>query len=291
MLVATRDPLLQSGAPDASRATRAAAPRFAGLMTGLQIAGSLLALPVGLVSGYSVYHANFSAEARCQNLRANIISTLDKSADASTLRMLVRRDVTAFEVSCATVDPDAVAAFRSLFAARPQPAKMPLAAPPAPAGREMQATRATAQPPAAKVKPAAAESVPDQHAATASDAAWLAAVRHALVHSPDEKPLPAASAADGKPPIHIPSRPASNELNENPNPVVAPVATVPGPPSTAPAPTAPADADHPVPPALVVGPSQPANVAANAVERSRSVNWYARIPLIGRAFGGGGEPH
>ena len=177
-------------------------------MTGLQIAGSLLALPVGLVSGYSVYHANFSAEARCQSLRANIISTLDKSADASTLRMLVRRDVAAFEASCGTVDPDAVAAFRSLFAARTQPAKLPLAVPPVPAAHEVQATKATAPPAAAKAKPVVVESVPAQRPATASDAAWLAAVRHALVHSPDQKPLPASSAADAKPPMRILNRPA-----------------------------------------------------------------------------------
>ena len=116
------------GHPRLRGAVRRDAPRFAGLMTGLQIAGSLLALPVGLASGYSIYHANFSAEAQCQSLRGNIVSTLDKSADASTLRMLVRRDVAAFEASCGDVDPDAVAAFRTLFAARTQPATMRKAA-------------------------------------------------------------------------------------------------------------------------------------------------------------------
>ena len=40
---------------------------------------------------------------------------LDKNVDASTLRMLVRRDAMAFEKSCGAVDPDAVAAFKTLL--------------------------------------------------------------------------------------------------------------------------------------------------------------------------------
>ena len=59
----------------------------------LQVVGSLLAIPVGLASAYSIYRANFSADTTCQTLRANIVSMLDKSVDAGTRRMLVRRDV------------------------------------------------------------------------------------------------------------------------------------------------------------------------------------------------------
>ncbi len=292
MLVATRDPPLYSGAPEASGAVRRDAPRFAGLMTGLQIAGSLLALPVGLVSGYSVYHANFSAEARCQSLRGNIVSTLDKSADASTLRMLVRRDVAAFEASCGDVDPDAVAAFRTLFTARTKLATMRKVAAPAPAAREGQGTKASAQPPAAKSKPASAEAVPAQRAAAASDAAWLAAVRHALVHRHEEMPLPEASRAEARPPLHGLGRPAV-EPDGNPKTVAAPVAMISVAPSYVVAPAAPADADHPVPPAPIVGPLPRATAAASPVERlgDKNGNWFTRLPLIGRAFGGSGEPH
>ena len=96
MLVASRDPPLYSGAHEVSHISghhAAHAPHATRFMTALQLIGSVLAIPVGLASGYSIYHANFSPEARCQSLRANIISMLDKSADASTLRMLVRRDV------------------------------------------------------------------------------------------------------------------------------------------------------------------------------------------------------
>ena len=108
--------MLHPGAPDTSHAAHpghaAHGPGFTRFMTVVQVAGSLLAIPLGLASGYSIYHSSFSAEARCQGLRANIISMLDKSADASTLRMLMRRDVADFETACGTVDPDAVEGFQ-----------------------------------------------------------------------------------------------------------------------------------------------------------------------------------
>lgn len=95
------------------------------LASTMQIVGSLLAVPLGLASGYSIYKANFSAETTCQQLRGNIIAMLDKSVDATTRRMLVRRDVEAFEANCGSVDPDAHAAFKRLLAAE-QPVAVPL---------------------------------------------------------------------------------------------------------------------------------------------------------------------
>jgi hypothetical protein len=88
--------------------------------------GAMLAIPVGLASAYSIYHTNFTTEARCETLRSNIVSMLDKNADPAALRMLMRRDVMTFEKSCASVDPDAVVAFRKLLvhnklATRPEP--------------------------------------------------------------------------------------------------------------------------------------------------------------------------
>ena len=121
MLVAKRDPF-HPGAHDASFRIRApprmpgsAAPRLARAMSALQIVGTLLAIPVGIGSAYSMYRANFSVEATCQSLRANIVVMLDKSVDASTRHMLVRRDVEAFEHSCGAVDPDATAAFKACW--------------------------------------------------------------------------------------------------------------------------------------------------------------------------------
>ena len=42
---------------------------------------------------------------------------LDKNVDAHTRHMLARHDVEAFEKTCANVDPDATAAFKSLLSA------------------------------------------------------------------------------------------------------------------------------------------------------------------------------
>jgi hypothetical protein len=118
MLVATRDPMPAPGAHDGSprpphlpghsRSTR--------FMTAMQVLGSVLAIPVGLASAYSVYRANFSVDTTCQTLRANIISMLDKKLDPTTQRMLVRHDVETFEKTCGGVDPDAEAAFKALLA-------------------------------------------------------------------------------------------------------------------------------------------------------------------------------
>ena len=64
MLVATRDPMHSPGAHDGS--PRPLASRSSRFMTAMQIAGSVLAIPVCLGSAYSVYHANFSVETTCQ---------------------------------------------------------------------------------------------------------------------------------------------------------------------------------------------------------------------------------
>ena len=107
-----------------------------------------------IASAYSFYRANFAPETTCQNLRSRIIALLDKSVDASTRRMLVRRDVQEFEKSCAAVDPDATAAFKSLLAAEKSaaaPAAAQTAAPP-PAAPKVQRTE-TAPPKEAVRKP------------------------------------------------------------------------------------------------------------------------------------------
>jgi len=119
--VASRDPF-HSDAHDAASSqgadgARRAAPRLARTVNMLQVVGSLLAIPVGLASGYSIYRANFSVDTTCQSLRANIVTMIDKSIDASTRRILVRHDVETFEQTCGKVDPDATAAFKALLAA------------------------------------------------------------------------------------------------------------------------------------------------------------------------------
>ena len=197
MLVARRDPF-HPGAHDAASSQGAdvagrAAPRLARTVNMLQVVGSLLAIPVGLASGYSIYRANFSVETTCQSLRANIVSMIDKSVDAGTRRMLVRRDVESFEQTCGAIDPDATAAFKALLAAD-KPAA-PIAAPVA---RRVEAppkelVRKADPPPQATAKlpaapPAAAAAEPVRRDPAVSDAQWLDAVRQALVAHGAEPP-------------------------------------------------------------------------------------------------------
>ena len=123
MLVATRDPMPSPGVHDgASRPPHGQkASHTTRLVAAMQIAGSVLAIPVGLGSAYSIYRANFSVDTTCQTLRANIISMIDKKIDATARRMLVRHDVETFEKTCGGVDPDAEAAFKTLLAADKEP--------------------------------------------------------------------------------------------------------------------------------------------------------------------------
>ena len=127
MLVAKRDPF-HPGAHDNSHSDfdigprPARAPRLARTMSALQMVGTLLAVPLGIGSAYTMYRANFSAESTCQSLRASIVSMLDKNVDAHTRHLLARHDVETFEKSCASVDPDATAAFKALLAADAKPA-------------------------------------------------------------------------------------------------------------------------------------------------------------------------
>lgn len=307
MLVARRDPF-HPGAHDAAYSPGAAgggAPRLARTMTVLQVVGSLLAIPVGLASAYSIYRANFSVETTCQSLRANIVSMIDKSVDAGTRHMLVRRDVEKFEQACGAIDPDATAAFKDLLAAD-KPAT-PVAAPvarradvaPNEAVRKTDPhPQATAKLPAATGSPAVATAVRRDPAV--SDAQWLAAVRGALLTHHAERPAADAVKAPIAP-VAVPAeRPASQEAAL---PVYAPavapapaLAIAPAAPVVAPVlppaasvatPAAPqADANHPVPPAAIPDPADTA-AARSDQQHSRIGRWIARVPLLGPVWENG----
>ena len=256
MLVARRDPPLHSEAADDLRVYGHPVRHTSRLMTAVQVISTLVAIPVGLASVYSIYRSNFTAEARCETLRGGIISMLDKSADASTLRMLVRRDVVTFETSCGAVDPDAVKAFKALLAAkdapkaepkvvsRPAPAEPPKqvvrepvqkpvemakpAAPPKAAATAAEAKPAEAKPAEAKAaetkaaETKAAEAKPVRRDAETSDANWINSVREALTHAPAEQEQ-AAKALPETPPQPV-------ETNLQPSPVPAVVQPPPAPP-------------------------------------------------------------
>jgi hypothetical protein len=284
MLVARRDPPLHSGAHEASHFSGVPAahttPGVARLMTVLKVAGSLLAIPVGLVSGYSIYHANFSPEAKRQSLRASIISMLDKNADASTLRLLVRRDVSAFEGACGAVDPDAVAAFKTLLAAgTTSPATAARNATPAQLATRNPDRRPNdvAKPAPVKALPAATETKPRQRDAIDSDVNWVASVRRALVHAPEhlDEAVQAPATRLRVPQVHL--------SRETPAPALPPAAPVAAAPQPA------ADDAHPVPPAPIPD-AVPAAKAADVAIAGKSApsafgKLIAGIPLLGRVVG------
>ena len=267
MLAARRDPVFDHGKDEPSASSAAghagahAASRptgFTRLISGMQIIGTVLAVPLGLVSAYSIYHANFSPEATCGSLRTSIISMLDKNADASTLRLLVRRDVTTFERSCGTVDPDAVAAFKSLLA---KPRIASAAAPKTVAKTvdrkavaktvdKKTVAKAVAPPQEARPdvaeRPVEAATVATDSKTARGDADWLAAVRQALVAHAPVVPAQAAEAPEAPMLLAQPlARPMGKPVNE--------VQAAPSLPSATAVADAPARSggNHPVPPALI----------------------------------------
>ncbi len=290
MLVAKRDPFHPTAQNTShsdffaeQRPNRAAG--FSRTMTALQMLGTLLGIPLAIASGYTMYHANFSSEATCQSLRANIVSMLDKSVDARTRHMLVRKDVESFEQSCGRVDPDATAAFKALLASDRAAAVAPRTEPKPVEAKAKEIVRKAEPKVEVKTVPhdvAAAPAKPAPADAAMSDAAWLAAVRGAL--TPDDaepaKPAKAKEAViNTPPPVPLDAAHPNAELRVSPPPPPPPAAASPAaaplpPPSTiANAPAPQADGNHPVPPAEVPA-AQPGEPAHHS--------WIGRIPFVGQ---------
>jgi hypothetical protein len=303
MLVARRDPPFHGDAGDAApvdfeTSPRSKAPRATRFVTAIQMIGSLLALPVGIGSAYTFYRANFSPETTCQSLRSGIIAMLDKGVDASTRRILVRRDVETFEKTCAAVDPEATAAFKALLAAEKSPPVAAVARSPKAQANDSapkEAVHKAEQKPQATPKPTAANTqVPVRRESSESDTQWLDAVRQALVtHQPESRPVETSKAR----PMPQPSaRPAQREVESSvplatapkatPAPAVAPV--LPPPVAIAPAPAQKnvvqtQDPDHPVPPGSIpfLEPVVTTETKTDESGRSRIGKWISAIPLLG----------
>lgn len=316
MLVANRDPF-HAGAADIPSAP-GAVPRLARAMSMLQIAGTLLAIPVGLGSAYSMYRANFSVDTTCQSLRANIISIIDKKIDVRTRHMLVRRDVETFEKTCGGFDPDAEAAFKTLLATDKMPASAAVApragAPAKTVAHKVEPRPAvTAKQPATNAASVAAEADPVRTEAAVPDDKWLNAVRNALVTSEpapavaDTAAVPVSVKTTEAPPVARPAPPETHAakplevhaakpteieaVNKTPAPAViltpaAPVFAPVLPPATsvAAAPAPQAEPDHPVPPASI--PEVTSSAADNTApaEHSSRFGWVSHIPLLGAAL-------
>jgi hypothetical protein len=320
MLVASRDPF-HPGTHETAKPPRGS--RVARAMSALQIAGTLLAIPVGIGSAYTMYRTNFTVDVTCQSLRGNIIALLDKSVDAGTRHKLVRHYVEAFEQTCGGVDPDATAAFKSLLSAEKAPAPAVSAtAKPVEAKSEL-ATRKAEPRPAVAVKqtPAVASAAKAEAAVAArdpsSDAVWIAAVRQALVSQTEAKTVsepkpvveqtkaaaltPAPSAEPAKPasvvlaPTTVPVARDIRPATETPASVTpAPLSLAPPAPELAPAlppatpvglaPSPPKDDGHPVPPEVIPDSVPVAPVKAEEHTRSRLGEIAAKIPLVGWAI-------
>ena len=307
MLVARRDPPFHGDAGDAApvdfeTSPRSKAPRAARFVTAIQMIGTLLAVPVGIGSAYTFYRANFSPETTCQSLRSGIIAMLDKSVDASTRRILVRRDVETFEKACAAVDPEATAAFKALLAAEKSPPVAAVAPSPKAQANDSSSkqavhkaepkSQATPKQAATNTQAPAAKNV--RRDASESDTQWLDAVRQALVtRQPESRPVETSKAR----PMPQPSvRPAQREAEPSVPPATAPTAmpapavapVLPPPVAIAPAPAQKnvvqsQDPDHPVPPGSIPF-SEPVVATETKTDesgRSRISKWISAIPLLG----------
>jgi hypothetical protein len=322
MLVARRDPPFDvdgynvaPGDPGAYRAPKA--PRLTRFITVVQMVGSLLAVPVGIASAYSFYRANFSPETTCQSLRSGIVAMLDKSVDATTRRILVRRDVEAFEKTCASVDPDATAAFKTLLAVE-KTVTPAVVEPVVPKVQHSEATpkepvrkveprqQAVAKQPAVSAAPVMAE--PANRDSAVSDTQWLDAVRQALVTHKSEPPAieavklqpqsapvvrpvvrenasAAPAATSAVPAATNASAPASAPINLGP-PAPAAAPALPPAIAIAPPPAQHVDIDHPVPPQAIpdsIPPSDEEAAKPDEHGRSRIGKWISSIPLLGPA--------
>ena len=288
MLVAKRDPF-EFGAHDRPVPHAGAAPassRFTRTLNVLQLLGALVAVPVGIGSAYSMYQANFSPEATCKSLRVSIVRMLDKNVDAGTRHMLVRRDVETFENTCGTVDPDATKAFKALLAAEKATAPATTASvpraepqPPAVVRKAEPAPAVKPKPPAARAAAVVTEAPPVPHEASVSDAAWLAAVRGALVSQERASASTAVPAAAAPTPLVAPHLLGQwRTAPELPAPPQAAPA-LPPPAAVAIAPEPQVDPDRPVPPAAI-----PEMASAPKEDRSRLNELVAQIPFVGKSI-------
>lgn len=272
------------------------ASHFTRFISGFQAVSTLIGVPLALASGYTLYRTNFAPETGCANLRASIVSMLDKNVDPATRRMLVKRDVEAFERSCGDFDPDAQAAFRTLLAtdkavahaapaAKPTPKAAVVAKDVAkdvpkdeakkaePAKENVKEALKTELRPAivekkavaAVAEPEAAAPAVQAEAAPMSDSRWLDAVRSALVEHPGDAEAKAAPSKPKPQPV-LASKPGE--------PVLQPGWTVSAPAAP---PTARAIAEPPVAQGGAAAPLPPA-VAVNDAPRTMPADPNRPVP-------------
>jgi hypothetical protein len=214
---------------------------------------------------------------------------LDKSVDAGTRRMLVRGDVVKFEQNCAGVDPDAVAAFKTLLTEETKPvAATPVLQHAEAPVKEVEHKAEPLPQQAAKQPPIVPSPIASDwvhHDAAVSDTQWLDAVRQAMArHKQEQASVNANQPLTLGAPPHTLQAPATHPeaaaVASAPALAVAPVAPAPMIAS------APPDADHPVPPGAIPDPSDTA-AAKPEKPRSRIGRLIVHVPLLGTVLENG----
>jgi hypothetical protein len=215
------------------------------IVTVMQAIGAVLAVPFGLTSAYSVYSNNLSTEATCKGLRGSIVTAIDKNVDLDTRRRLIRRDVEAFEQSCAGFDPDALEAFRLVLTKDEETAAAPVAPPPV----------AESAVPLPVPRPAALSPVQPRREGEHE-------TRRAEARHPDARraEVKAGATAEAKvPAVSAAAAPAMAPLHPAPEPPAAAAPSVPTLPVAMPAPP---PVESPAPPPVAARARPPAATAA-----------------------------
>lgn len=151
-----------------------------------QAIGAALALPVAAAGVYTVYRTNFSPDTACQNLRASIVSIMEKNVGLDAKKALLKKDIEDFDKNCGDTDPAARAMFQAVLEGKASVGEL----------------SARAQTPAARpaAAAAAAPTSPPQPVQSASPPAGTAPV----VATPAAAPPPVVSAPVVPTPQHMP---------------------------------------------------------------------------------------
>lgn len=86
-----------------------------------QLVGAVLAVPAGIAGTYGAYHTYVAGNVSCPDLRASIISTLERNIPQDAKRALLKEGIAEFDKHCAEKDPDARVIFDAALSAPPAP--------------------------------------------------------------------------------------------------------------------------------------------------------------------------
>ena len=85
-----------------------------------QLVGAVLAVPAGIAGTYGAYKTYMAGNVSCPELRASIISTLEKNIPQDAKRGLLREGIAEFDKHCGEKDPEARVIFDAALSAPAQ---------------------------------------------------------------------------------------------------------------------------------------------------------------------------